>query len=59
VNETVAATTDPATLEFSLTRTSRRDDVMCGKNPEFVLSIAGDPERVRPLNATMTAFEES
>jgi len=49
VNEIVAVTKAPATLELSLTRRSKSDGVMRDMNPEFVLSEAISPEVENPL----------
>jgi hypothetical protein len=58
VNEIVAVTKAPATLELSLTRRSKSDGVMRDRNPEFVLSEAISPEVENPLKTAEITFTE-
>jgi hypothetical protein len=58
VNEIVAVTKAPATLELSLTRRSKSDGVMRDMNPEFVLSEAIFPEVENPLKTAEITFTE-
>jgi len=57
VNENVAVTEAPATLELSVTCKSKSEGVICDMNPKFVLSLATSPEDDSPLKVAETTFD--
>ena len=57
VNENVAVTEAPATLELSVTCKSKSEDVIRDTNPKLVLSVATRPEDDSPLKVAETTFD--